>query len=73
MYIDAVQEWNRTVGSRDELVDIVLNNNVVFVMDFSSAAANSHKAQEFESIERCVSSPIPLGFTSSFAIGPGPV
>jgi hypothetical protein len=72
MYIDAAQEWNRTAGSKDELVDILLENNqVVFVMDFSSAAANSHKAQEFESIARCIISPISLGFASSFSIGSG--
>ena len=74
LYCDAVQEWDRSRLVSEQLVDIKLgqasSKHVIFVIHFGSAHSNKLKAEEFESVDRCIcDNPIKLGFESSIIIG----
>jgi hypothetical protein len=71
LYCDAVQEWNRTPDSRDELVNIDLKGNAVtFTVHFGSAVSSMYKGREFGTVDKCLRlKGIKFGFAQSFFIG----
>jgi hypothetical protein len=70
LYSDAMQEWNRSPASKDELLDFTLSTSgtkeVNFYIRFGSPRSSAGKAAEFASIAECVDHcPIKLGLKTS--------
>lgn len=74
LYCDALQEWNRSIDSKADLVEITfLDKQVIFLLRFKSKPSREDKEKEFASVDRCVATcPIKLSYANATFLGPSP-
>jgi len=74
LYCDAVQEWNRSLNSKADLVEITfLDKEVIFLLRFKSKLSREEKEKEFSSVDKCIATcPIKLSYANATYLGPSP-